>query len=167
MIPKRPEEPSPLGSWLRDDWPARHLDSRRFRDFSPFGSGKRDSLCGKELKEKFAALGNPPEEISNFVPRQGTLTIVSSPPVPSARLQIRSLGESIRPIDREEANSSPSYYGTSPARPTLQHRRRRRRKPYFTIPSGIYRFVLARLFAPTICSIFVYHECGKSCLVID
>lgn len=58
---------------LRDDWPARHLDSRRFRDFSPFGSGKRDSLCGKELKEKFAALGNPPEEISNFVSRQGTL----------------------------------------------------------------------------------------------
>lgn len=38
----------------------------------------------------------------------------------------------------------------------MQHRRRRR-KPYFTIPSGIYRFVLARLFTPTICSIFVYH----------
>lgn len=46
VIPKRPKEPSPpLGSWLRDDWPARHLDSRRFRDFSPFGSGENAILC--------------------------------------------------------------------------------------------------------------------------
>lgn len=38
-------------------------------------------------------------------PRDSITNRLLSSSVPSARLQIRSLGESIRPIDREEANS--------------------------------------------------------------
>lgn len=154
MIPERPEEAKagcasigPRDTLIRGVFATFHRD---------IFAGQTRFFVRRGVKENLAARGNLPEEILNFVLCHGThqrhQLLLSGMALARSEILVSSESRdyyrlSIRPIDRSSEEEM-----LNPPRPALQHRR----KPYFTIPPGIYRFVLARLFARR-CAPFSLH----------
>lgn len=140
-----------------------------FATFHPLGRVKTRFFVRQGVKREVRSPRQSARGDFEFrpAPRDSITNRLLSSSVPSARLQ----NPFPRRIDPTYRSRRSEFFlrpatTTSPARPALQHLRR---KPYFTIPSGLYRkassfrdFLLPR-YAP----FSRITNVARSCLVID
>lgn len=170
VIPKRPKEPSPpLVVGCATIGPRDTLIRDVFATFHPLGRVKTRFFVRQGVKREVRSPRQSARGDFEFrpAPRDSITNRLLSSSVPSARLQ----NPFPRRIDPTYRSRRSEFFlrpatTTSPARPALQHLRR---KPYFTIPSGLYRkassfrdFLLPR-YAP----FSRITNVARSCLVID
>lgn len=170
VIPKRPKEPSPpLVVGCATIGPRDTLIRDVFATFHPLGRVKTRFFVRQGVKREVRSPRQSARGDFEFrpAPRDSITNRLLSSSVPSARLQIRSLDESIRPIDREEANS---FFAQLPP-----HHRRDLHCSIFVV-NHILQFLRASIERLRPFATFCSHDMApfsrttnvaRSCLVID